>query len=184
MPNEEEIKKLEEQKKALEAEMKAKAEAEAKLKAEEEAKKKAEEEAKAKAQANSGEQKTDDKSADPKGNGRSIDDYVLKEDLQKMFNPFTEKIDALLNKANQLDAENKQLAEEKAKLEKEKADLESQKAQKEAELKDIEQKLQGYKDKYENAPFGNLNNKGIVNPTNKPNNGYRSFEELSAPFMN
>lgn len=183
MPNEEEIKKLEEQKKALEAEMKAKAEAEAKLKAEEEARKKAEEEAKAKSQANGGEPKADDKKAneEPKP-AHSVDDYMLREEFDKRFTPFAEKIDALIGKASQLQADNAKLASDKAQLEADKAKADAEKQELEAQKAEIEAKLKALEDKYENKPFGNVAHGGEVNPSSK-NAQYVSFDEYSKAFM-
>lgn len=115
------------------------------------------------------------KAEEKKPDGRSIEDYVLKADLENMFKPFGEKIDALIKKDEKLAADNKALEEAKANLEKEKAELE-------AKQKEIEAQLNGLKDKYENNAFGNANNKGMVNPTEKANH-YVTFEEMSKPWM-
>ena len=172
MPNENEILEQEQQKKAqLEAEAKAKAEAEAKAKAEADAKAKADEEAKKQAEQNGDknpEKKPEEKPA------HSVDDYVLKTDLDSMFNPLAGKIDALLNHANKLEADNKELAEKKAQLEKEKAELQEKEAK-------LNEEINGLKDKYENTSFGNVAHGGEINPSQKSTK-YVSFDEYVKQF--
>lgn len=189
MPNKDEIEKLEQQKKAeLEAEAKAKAEAELKAKleleaaekqkADEEAKKKAEEEAKAKAEEEAkklAEQGKDQAPAEQEPQGRPITDFVLKEDLEKMFNPLSDKINALIGETTKLQQEKAQLEADKKKVEEEKAQLEEEK--KKAELE-----AQQLKDKFVNQSFGTMGRGGIVDPSAKSTT-YESFDEYNMRIL-
>lgn len=170
MPNENEIEKLDQQKKA---EAEPKVEEPAKVEPQVEPPK-VEETPKVEPKKEE-EPKVEDK-AEPKAEPfRKVDDYMLKEDFEKLFKPYGEKIDALIQKDAKLEADNKALAEEKANLEKQKAELE-------AKQKEIEAQLNGLKDKYENNPFGNATHTGMVNPSAK-GNAYVSFDEMSKPFI-
>ena len=104
---------------------------------------------------------------------RSVDDYLLKEDFDKMLNDkigaLTSKIEALIGKTTQLEADNKKLADEKAQLESEKAAAQS-------EVNDL-------KDKYENNAFGNVSHGGIINPSDKQTQ-YESFADFAKKNFN
>lgn len=111
---------------------------------------------------------------EPNKAAHSVDDYMLKEDFDKRFTPFAEKIDALIGKATQLEADKKQLEDDKAKLQ---AEIEEAKKQK-AEL---DEKIKGLQDKYENNSFGNVAHGGEVNPSDKTTK-YVSYDEYMNSF--
>lgn len=107
---------------------------------------------------------------EPQKPAHSVDDYMLREEFDKKFTPFAEKIDALIGKATQLEADKKQLEDDKAKLQ---AEIEEAKKQK-AEL---DEKIKGLQDKYENTSFGNVGHGGIINPSGKSSQ-YQSFDDF------
>lgn len=111
---------------------------------------------------------------EPQKAAHSVDDYMLKDEFDKRFTPFAEKIDALIGKATQLEADKKQLEDDKAKLQ---AEIEEAKKQK-AEL---DEKIKGLQDKYENNSFGNVAHGGEVNPSAKSTK-YVSYDEYMKSF--
>ena len=93
--------------------------------------------------------------------GRSINDFLLKEEFEERFNALEAKFKAMVDETVKLKEQNAQLLDERDKAQGEVSTL---------------------RDKYENHSFGNVGKGGVINPTQKQT-GYQSFDDYSRNFM-